>query len=217
MKKYLLATVLVSVMVLGACDTENTTVEEVQADNKEANDVNQEANNEKEANKEETGNNVNEADEKEDAKEEFGTRHNPVEHKKAVTINEENWLFGEATYEMELIESVSGEEAEQMVADGNQFNDESGEGKEYILAKFRVQLEYAEEEPFDVNPQQFDVISSGGSSYEEFISISGLEPEFRSDLYEGGEVEGWVPFLINEEDEKPLVKYGDVWFDLRGE
>lgn len=93
----------------------------------------------------------------------------------------------------------------------------SPEGKEYILAKFRVQLIEAEEEPFNVNSQQFDVISEGGSSYEDFVSVSGLEPSFRSDLYEGGETEGWVAFIVDADDERPLAKYGDVWFDLRGD
>lgn len=119
--------------------------------------------------------------------------------------------------EMELIESISGSEATEKVKASFEFNDEPGDGKEYILAKFRLKLIEVEEEPYEVYPQQFDVVSDGGASYEDFVSVAGLDPEFRSDLYEGGEIEGWVPFLVDADDEKPLAKYGDVWFNLRGE
>lgn len=221
MKKitFLLASVVLVSGFLTACGDESTLSEVENENSNEANGnaVTDEENLEENNEEDETGgenetNNSNEAN----AEPEFGTRNNPVEHGDTVNVYQESFM-GDAEYEMELLESVTGEEASQMVSDANQFNEEASEGKEYILAKFRVQLIAAEEEPFNINSQQFDVISEGGSSYESFISVSGLEPEFRSDLYEGGENEGWVAFTVDTDDEKPLAKYGDVWFNLRGE
>ncbi|MFC5713659.1 DUF4352 domain-containing protein [Thalassorhabdus alkalitolerans] len=215
MKKFGLsvgAVVVASSLV--ACG-EETSVEEVEgteeaeAENLDAEETEEDEDEDEEENEDE--------DEDEDEEDEFGTRVNPVPHGQTVEVEGSDWLFGDVHYDIELIESVSGDEAESMVKEANQFNEPSEDGKEYILAKVRIQLHSAEEEPFDVNAQQFDVISEGGSSYEDFVSVAELDPEFRSDLYEGGEVEGWAPFLVDSDDEKPLIKYNDVWFDLRGE
>jgi hypothetical protein len=154
--------------------------------------------------------------------ERIGTRKNPVGHNETVEVKGEDWLDGEFHYELTLLETVSGDKAWEKVRAGNQFNDKAGDGKEYILAKFHFKLHSVDEEPFDLNPQRFDVISAGGSSYEDFVSVSGLDPEFRSDLYEGGDIEGWVPFVVDVDDEKPLAVFarstdGGLWFDLRSE
>lgn len=206
MKKIIMFFVMLSfVVMMMACGESSSQVSE-----SEGNNANDEV-------VEETSSNGDEENTEDSEEEEFGTRNNPVAHGVSVDVEVSDWLFGDAHYEMELIESISGAEALEMVKASNEFNDEPGDGKEYILAKFRLQLIEVEEEPFDVNPQQFDIVSASGASYEDFVSVAGLDPEFRSDLYEGGEIEGWVPFLVDANDEKPLAKYGDIWFDLRGE
>jgi cobalamin biosynthesis protein CobT len=245
MKKFvlILGTLMLS-MALVACGTEQE-VSQVNNNGEEAEDVSsnedgneekaaqedeneeeaaQEDGNEEEGTQEEENEEAAQEDENEEAPEgdEFGTRNNPVKHGETVEVKGNDFFYGDFHYELTLVESVAGEVAWDMVKEGNQFNEEAGEGKEYILAKFDLQLHFVEEEPFDVYGQRFDVISESGSSYEDFVSVSGLEPEFNSDLYEGGSVEGWVAFVVNEDDEKPLAVFdrstdGGVWFDLRGE
>ncbi|WP_026701746.1 S-layer homology domain-containing protein [Salibacterium aidingense] len=147
--------------------------------------------------------------------EDIGTRNNPLSHGQTAEIQDTDLLSGKVHYSMTLIESVSGEDAEDMVMEANPYNSTTEANKEYILAKFKVKLHEVTDAPFNVNGQQFDVISEGGSSYEDFVSVAGLEPNFGSDLYNGGETEGWVAFVVDKDDNKPLAKYNEAWFDLR--
>ena len=56
------------------------------------------------------------------------------------------------------MEIISSGEAWEIVQKANMFNEEPGEGKEYILAKFRVKiLETEGNEPFELNHAMFDV------------------------------------------------------------
>lgn len=52
-----------------------------------------------------------------------------------------------------------------------------------------------------------------------YLSVSGLEPDFRTDLYKGAEHSGWKCFLVDKDD-NPVVainrgKDSEVWFSLR--
>ncbi len=150
------------------------------------------------------------------------SRTNPAGLNEPFTVYKDCIFVGKATFELELLELVAGEEAWNMVREANQFNEEPGEGKEYILAKFRIKIiETEEDEPYDINHAQFDAVSAEGVTYDDFISISGLEPSLRNDLYEGAEHTGYTYFLIDEND-TPVAAYdrgreSEIWFDLRDE
>lgn len=151
--------------------------------------------------------------------EELGTRKNPAGIGETFKVTRDDWLDGSATIEIELTEVISGEEAWNMVKSGNRFNDEPPEGKEYMLAKFKISVIDAEEEPFDLNHAYFDVVSGGGIEYTDFISVSGLEPDLRADIYTGATHEGWTYFLVDTDD-NPLAVFdrkddSEIWFKLR--
>ncbi len=149
------------------------------------------------------------------------SRSNPAGIGEAFTVYKDDWLTGKVTFEVTLIETITGEEAWQMVKAGNQFNDKPDEGKEYILAKFQVAvLETEEDEPFDINHAMFSAISGGGIEYGGFLSVAGIEPNLRVDLYEGAVHEGFTYFMVDTDDENPLAvmdrrRSSEIWFKLR--
>ncbi|MFC0469300.1 hypothetical protein ACFFHM_01790 [Halalkalibacter kiskunsagensis] len=157
-----------------------------------------------------------------DSEKEVGTRNNPLTIGERVSLTYYDLFHGNVQLDIELLEVISGDAAWEMVRQGNQFNDEPGEGQEYILAKYHVVVNEVEEEPFDLNHSLFDAVSSGGNTYDQFISVSGLEPDLWNELYEGAEREGYTYFLVDQDDENPLAAFqrksdAEVWFQLRAE
>jgi hypothetical protein len=149
------------------------------------------------------------------------SRTNPAKINETLTVKRDT-IFDKVTYEIELLEIISGSEAWSMVKDANTFNDEPGTGKEYILAKFRVKvLETEGDEPYSVNSFEFDAVSKEGVVYSELISVAGLSPDISTDIYEGGEHAGYTYFLVEKEDSPVAVVHrnekGAAWFDLRSE
>ncbi|MFC0560922.1 hypothetical protein [Halalkalibacter alkalisediminis] len=153
-------------------------------------------------------------------KNEVGTRNNPLTIGERVTLSYNDLFQGNVKLDIEMLELISGDEAWDLVRKGNQFNDEPGDNQEYVLAKFHVKVHEVENEPFDLNHALFDAVSSGGNTYDDFISVSGLEPDLWNEMYEGAEREGYTYFLIDKDDEDPLAAFQrrsdvEVWFELR--
>lgn len=130
--------------------------------------------------------------------------------------NESLWGNGDLT--LTLLETVSGAEALQRVIAGNQFNDEPPAGREYILARIRVSVAnlVASEEPIEVNHARFDAVRGTGAVYNDFVVVSGVDPDLRTELY-GGSHEGWTWFYADIGDAGTLLRFdgGRAWFRLR--
>ncbi|MDV2883632.1 hypothetical protein RYX45_00465 [Alkalihalophilus pseudofirmus] len=153
---------------------------------------------------------------------EVGTRSAPLQIGERVTLDYNDLFYGDVSLEIELLEVISGDEAAELVSQGNPFNDEPGENQEYVLAKFNVKANQVEEEPFDLNHAQFDAVSESGNTYDEFISVSGLEPDLGNELYTGAERTGYTYFLVDKDDQKPLAAFkrrteAELWFELKPE
>lgn len=168
---------------------------------------------------------ASESDDSEDtsqaeAENQVGTRKSPLALGEQVNISYNDLFHGDVELDIELLEVISGEEAWQLVKAGNQFNEAPAADQEYVLAKFHVKVNAVETEPFDLNQAQFDAVSSGGNTYDGFISVSGLDPDLSNELYEGAERVGYTYFLIDKDDDNPLISFnrrndGEVWFEVR--
>ncbi|WP_163969594.1 S-layer homology domain-containing protein [Oceanobacillus halotolerans] len=149
---------------------------------------------------------------------EDNSRTNPANIGDIVTVEHEDWLDGYQKYEIELKESISGNEAWEIIRNANIFNDPPEPGMKYVLAKFRIKVLDLEEEPYNINHAKFDAVSKDGVKYDNWVSVSGLSPNLRTDIYTGGEHEGWTYFMVDETDE-PLAVFNqsgddEVWFDI---
>ncbi|MBU9723828.1 MULTISPECIES: hypothetical protein [Bacillaceae] len=238
MKKLLLNSILVAAaLVLIAGCGEEASIESVDTDadsqentatetgteaeddaGTEDQDATEESSADNDASEEEEASEEENSDEEENT--DIGTRSNPLTIGERVSIEYFDIFHGNVSMEIEMLEVISGDEAWDMVREGNQFNEEPGEGQEYILAKFHVAINEVEEEPFDLYHAQFDAVSTSGNTYDDFISVSGLEPDLSNELYEGADREGYTYFLVDKHDEAPLIAYqrrgdAEVWFELR--
>jgi hypothetical protein len=63
----------------------------------------------------------------------------------------------------------------------------------------------------DLSPVQFEVVSKSGVVYDHSFVVEP-EPRLSANLYKGGEVEGWVAFLVNTND-TPLIVWQREWDD----
>jgi len=119
-----------------------------------------------------------------------------------------------------LTDVVSGDKTWEIIRQASMFNDEPGEGKEYIIACFAVEVVSLERAPFDLNHLMFEAVSAVGVVYSDFVVVVSLEPELAAELYEGATHRGWTYFLVREDDSPMAVfnrgRYGaNAWFALR--
>lgn len=150
----------------------------------------------------------------------INSRNNPAGIGQKFTVKTAGILSYNAQYEITMTEIKTGEDAWTMVYQGNKFNDEPAEGKEYILAKFKVKLlNIDENKTFNLNRYTFDLVSSKGVLYNDFTSVSGLNPDLSTELYKDAEIEGWTFFLVDKADSPVCVvnrgTNNEVWFNLR--
>lgn len=148
------------------------------------------------------------------------SRKNPAKLKEAFIVSIDDWMDGKVRYEIEMLELIAGAKAWEMVSQGNLFNDEPPAGKEYILAKFRIDiLDTQEDKPYSFSHAKFTAVSGAGVEYTGFLVVSGLEPDLSADLYEGAEHIGWTYFLVDVNDHPLAVlnrsQSSEIWFDLR--
>ncbi|OAT72174.1 S-layer homology domain-containing protein [Parageobacillus thermoglucosidasius] len=149
------------------------------------------------------------------------SKERPAKLGETLVVETDDWLNGYHKYEMELTDVITdGKLAWDMIREANIFNDEPPIGKKYILAKFRFKLLEFEGKTFstyDINSAKFEAVSSKGVVYENPIVIEP-EPKLSANVYKGGEVEGWVAFLVDEDD-TPLIVWqrdweDELWFSL---
>jgi len=146
-----------------------------------------------------------------------GTRKYPFHSGETAFFDGMKTLFDTYRIELTLLEVVRGDEAWQMAKDGSQRNKPAKEGMEYLFARFKVKaLESKDDRKIDINPDNFDLVSETGIKYNDFVVVSGLEPNL-AEMYAGAEQEGYVYFLVDKNDENPLIVFlerneGGVWF-----
>ena len=146
------------------------------------------------------------------------SRLNPATIGEKIRLEVDDWYYGKSIIELSLLETISGDEAWQIVENANMFNSPPESGTEYLLAKFWIKVISTEQEPYEINNVMFDVISGGGVLYNGgFYSISGLEPDLSTDLYVGAEHIGWTYFMVKTNDQNPVAVYNNdkIWFKLR--
>jgi hypothetical protein len=127
-----------------------------------------------------------------------------------------------------LEEVVRGEEAWKRIKAASATNKPADPGFDYLLAKVKFEY-YARGTPglciHQLSPDQFMAYSSNGEDYRN-PSVVSPKPEMRKGLKSGGTYEGWVVFLIPQQDKNPIMSYsadtggavthgGEKWFLLK--
>jgi hypothetical protein len=126
-----------------------------------------------------------------------------------------------------VLEILRGEKAWERIKEASNSNKPPKAGSEYILARIRFQY-LARGAPgnciHELKESQFLALSAEGKKYDA-PSLTPPKPELNAKLHSGDSVEGWAPFLVSQEDKKPIMTYGvdesgavqhggDMWFRL---
>jgi hypothetical protein len=127
-----------------------------------------------------------------------------------------------------LVEVIRGEEAWKRIREASPSNKAAEPGLEYVLARVKFEY-YARGTPglcvHELKPDQFSAFSPDGNDYQSPPVVTP-KPEMRGSLHSGESLEGWVAFLVSQQDKKPLMNYsadkggaivhgGEKWFLLR--
>jgi len=123
--------------------------------------------------------------------------------------------------EITLLNVKRGDSAWASIKETNMFNEAPKDGKEYLLAKFRVKiLKTSDDKSYSLNSYSFDAVSENGVVYDKpYVVVP--DPQLSADLYSGAIKEGWAAFEIDKSDSNPLISFnreggGDdsLWFGL---
>lgn len=143
----------------------------------------------------------------------LGTRDNPANIGQAVVVETES-IFGNATMTLTVTEVISGQEALDIILAANQFNDVPEPGWEYKMVKVRVMVLESDEVGFDMNHAVWEAVSQDGVVYNNFVAVSGVEPDLRTTIFEGGTHQGFTYFIVREEDHPFALFFDCCWFRL---
>ncbi len=149
------------------------------------------------------------------------SRQNPAPVNTVQTVNVDNYI-SKYSVAVRVTETIRGADAANMVKEANMFNRVADEGKEYIVAKIAVSvLSVEDDKSVSVSPIDFDCFSGNNEKYS-YGSVVAPEPTLRTELYAGGNAEGYAVFEVNQNDTNPKVVYGakydgtgGIWFALQ--
>jgi hypothetical protein len=127
-----------------------------------------------------------------------------------------------------LLEVIRGEEAWKRIREASAANKPAESGSEFVLARIRFEYQARELPGLCVHPllpEQFMAYSAGGEDYRP-ASVVPPKPEMRKELKSGESFEGWLVFMVAQQDKAPLMSYsagtggavqhgGNKWFILR--
>ena len=144
------------------------------------------------------------------------SRKNPANVNEKVIYDSMQDDYDAFRLEITLLEVLRGGGALKMLIQADNYNEIPPDGKEYLLAKFRVNvIQSKNDEPVEVK-YYFDVVKSDGLAY----SNSPTYPYgigTLTTMYQGSTQEGYVCFLVDTNDKEPLIVfpvYGEsrIWF-----
>ena len=117
-----------------------------------------------------------------------GSRTNPYPY--LGVVNAQNW-------DIQIIETLRGNEAWQAIESANQYNSPAPEGMEYLLLKIRTKCTYSDNYAYTIGLTDLEVTGDNLIAYTSAYT-SDLVPEFDYKSSYTGETDGWVPFLIKK-------------------
>lgn len=157
-----------------------------------------------------------------------GSESNPVKLNETVRLNNMHTFEDfKIDIEMTMTEIIRGNDANQMVKEGNKFNKEPDEGKEYLLVRFKIKglngdtpkewkdpdYEHPEGgpvyEPISFSPDMFQYIDQNGE-YQISEIVDGIDDfEDVMPLSDHDETEGYAAFLVNK-GEMPMLRFAKL-------
>ncbi|GAB6107757.1 hypothetical protein [Fusibacter bizertensis] len=148
------------------------------------------------------------------------SRFNPANKNEAVLGIDAQYNGDQFDLKVELTDLLRGQSAWEMVEAANVFNEKPVDTQEIILAKFKIDVTNSNNAnlQFNLISFNFDLVSSSGKDYEDALFVIP-DPTIDAKLYAGASHEGWVGFIVDKTDTKPLIVFkkeydgsGGMWF-----
>lgn len=121
------------------------------------------------------------------------------------------------TIRVSVLEVQTGDAALATVKAANMFNDDPGQGQQYVLARVKAVVEPPVPDAFTKwDPSVFSLVAAG-RAIDDDERVTGLEPRFEGEILPPGEIEGWVAWLAPATDDMSVVLLrtldrGGWWF-----
>ena len=147
----------------------------------------------------------------------IGSRLNPASLGDTLLMTISSYSYN-GNIAIKMAETISGQDAWNLIQEMNSYNDPAPEGSQYLMAKFEITFEEntAEKDlPIELSKFNFEYASSS-------FSVSDIPSVTQNDskpytvkLYEGATGELWVPFLISDSETAAYAIFLDTaWFQL---
>lgn len=117
-----------------------------------------------------------------------GSKARPVGLGKAFTFSR-----GKYQVAMTLLEVLRGTRALETINAGNSLKFTADQGKEYLIARFKVKVESGPEDTITFSSSDFRIEAD---RQVHGYAITLMDGDLSATLYPGGETQGWVPFYI---------------------
>jgi len=146
------------------------------------------------------------------------SRQNPAGANETVVYNSMREDYEAYELEITLLEVRRGGGALKKLVEADTYCEIPAEGKEYLLAKFKVAaLQSKNDELIEIG-HLFEIVKSDGGTYNDSYAYAyGLEE--LTTMYQGSTQEGYVCFIIDKNDMNPLIvfpSYGNSQFWFSG-
>jgi|GEM_PF-1507670 len=141
----------------------------------------------------------------------IGTKGNPAALGETVNFNGINVPRSYNTYDVDITvtEINRGQRAMDMVTMANKYNDAPPAGKEYLIAKVKIDANASRgDSAIDISSYDFSLFSSGGTKYTDDVYVYDLENQRLSQMYPGATQEGYLVFAVDQNDENPYIVFG---------
>jgi hypothetical protein len=154
----------------------------------------------------------------------LGARNNPAGLNETASFNgiDLPGSFKRFDVDITVTELNRGQRAADMAVLANTYNDAPPAGKEYLIAKIRIDaLASSDDGVVDVTDWDFSAFSSSGIEYTDRAYIRDIEDLGFSQMYPDSTQERYLVFMVDESDENPYIvafnqSYakadGSVWF-----
>lgn len=114
-------------------------------------------------------------------------------------------------WNVQVLEMIRGEPAWEILQQISRFNDPAPRKLEYVLAKIRVACTYTDGDEHTIGQRDVRLTGSWLARYGA-ASVVRPAPKLEATLRSGGETEGWLAYLVGEE-ERDLILVFDEWAD----
>lgn len=141
-----------------------------------------------------------------------GIRDNPIPLGQPLDLVQDNNTY----FRITVLEVIRGDQAWQMIYQANQFNAAPEEGKEYIVAKIKVEYTNSSipDKTLSINQWYFGTVSNS-QLFEDLVVLVEPSPELNVELLPGGAGEGYIVGIVFKDDVNAMLYYKEMFSDIR--